>query len=87
MMNISGKKLSSFSTEARVTLARENFWSFRKFIHPELIDSWWQVDVAEHRDIKPIGANAACARCGEIPSSPNPGMSGDDVLSICISST
>src|SRR4029077_18908401 len=25
--------------------------------------------------------------CGEIPSSPIPGMSGDDVLSICISST
>jgi len=25
--------------------------------------------------------------CGEIPSSPNPGMSGDDTVSICISST
>ena len=25
--------------------------------------------------------------CAEIPSSPNPGMSADDVLSICISST
>ena len=25
--------------------------------------------------------------CGEIPSSPSPGMSGLDVLSICISST
>lgn len=28
--------------------ARENFWAFRKFIHPELIYSWWQRDVATH---------------------------------------
>jgi hypothetical protein len=46
----SGKKLSSLSTKARIALARRNFWSFRKFIHPEIIEGWWQVDVAEHLD-------------------------------------
>ena len=30
--------------------AREHFWAFRKFIHPDLIEGWWQVDVAEHLD-------------------------------------
>ena len=29
----------------------------------------------------------ASTECGEIPSSPNPGISGDDTVSICISST
>ena len=29
----------------------------------------------------------ASAECGEIPSSTNPGISGDDTVSICISST
>jgi hypothetical protein len=46
----SDKKLSSLSTEARITLARRNFWSFRKFIHPEIIEGWWQVDVRERGD-------------------------------------
>jgi hypothetical protein len=29
----------------------------------------------------------ASTECGEIPSSTNPGFSGDDMVSICISST
>src|ERR1700688_2574158 len=28
--------------------ARENFWVFRKWIHPNLIRSWFQYDAAKH---------------------------------------
>jgi len=29
----------------------------------------------------------ASTECGEIPSSTNPGISGDDTVSVCVSST
>ena len=37
--------------------AREDFLSFRQLVHPGLIDTWWQRDVAKHlmifwRDLK-----------------------------------
>jgi predicted phage terminase large subunit-like protein len=34
--------------EAQAELGRENFYTFRKFIRPNLIEAWWQKDVANH---------------------------------------
>jgi hypothetical protein len=40
-----------------------------------------------HPQFDNIRWSIASTGCGEIPSSPNPGISGDDTVSICISST
>ena len=45
-----GPERVSLSVKLLAAEAREHFWAFRKFIHPELIEGWWQVDVAEHLD-------------------------------------
>jgi len=34
--------------ELNATLARKNFLKFRNFIRPNLLDAWWQRDVAKH---------------------------------------
>ena len=31
-----------------VAVARDDFWAFRKFMHPTMIKGWWQRDVARH---------------------------------------
>jgi hypothetical protein len=40
-----------------------------------------------HPQFDSIFWSIASTECGEIPSSTNPGISGDDTVSICISST
>ena len=44
----------------------------RSLFHPQFDNILWSI---------------ASTECGEIPSSINPGISGDDTVSICISST
>jgi hypothetical protein len=40
-----------------------------------------------HLQFDSIFWSIASTECGEIPTSTNPGFSGDDTVSICISST
>jgi hypothetical protein len=44
----------------------------RQLFGQRLHNIWWSISSTE---------------CGEIPSCPNPGISGEDTLSTCISST
>jgi predicted phage terminase large subunit-like protein len=37
--------------ELQLAGARENFWAFRLWMHPDLLKSWWQYDVASHLQI------------------------------------
>jgi hypothetical protein len=53
---------------------------------PVSVEAEWPRSVF-HPQFDSICWNIASTDCGEIPSSTNPGISGDDTVSICISST
>ena len=45
---LSAEELRLIYADLRGAYARENFFEFRKQIHPNLIEAWWQADVARH---------------------------------------
>jgi hypothetical protein len=36
-----------FGLSSLYTLARDNFWTFRKLMHPSLLDSWWHLEALQ----------------------------------------
>jgi hypothetical protein len=56
-------------------------WRDRVVGSPDLVSAFF------NQRLLSMSWSISSIECGEIPSSPIPGMSGDDALSICISST
>jgi hypothetical protein len=42
------REIADLSIGIKLAQARENFWAFRLWMHPELLWSWWQWDAAQN---------------------------------------